>query len=97
MSPESRRAKYLRQKGYKPDRLALSLYKSNARRRGLAWALEDEHALDLLITDHCFYCGAPPTNGIDRVNNLKGYVEDNVVSCCRMCNNAKLDSTRGAV
>ena len=28
-------------------------------------------------------------NGIDRVDSSKGYVEDNVVSCCKYCNTAK--------
>ncbi|HHX59446.1 MAG TPA: hypothetical protein GX707_01720 [Epulopiscium sp.] len=28
-------------------------------------------------------------NGIDRVDSSKGYVEDNVVPCCKYCNTAK--------
>jgi len=32
-------------------------------------------------------------NGIDRVDNTKGYTEENCVSCCSKCNTAKLDST----
>lgn len=28
-------------------------------------------------------------NGIDRLNNNKGYVFDNCVSCCKICNQAK--------
>lgn len=28
-------------------------------------------------------------NGIDRVDSLKGYAEDNVVTCCKYCNTAK--------
>jgi hypothetical protein len=32
-------------------------------------------------------------NGLDRVDNSKGYTLDNAVSCCNMCNRAKLDST----
>lgn len=30
-------------------------------------------------------------NGIDRVDNEKGYDKDNVVSCCRKCNHMKFD------
>ena len=30
-------------------------------------------------------------NGIDRVNPALGYVEDNVVTCCKICNIAKHD------
>lgn len=63
-----------------------------AKRRGLEWSLPEMLALDL-VTDNCFYCGAnpDPTNGIDRVDNARGYVEDNVVTSCRPCNVAKLD------
>lgn len=32
-------------------------------------------------------------NGIDRIDNNKGYVTGNVVSCCKFCNTAKMDLT----
>ncbi len=28
-------------------------------------------------------------NGVDRVDNKIGYINDNVVSCCKICNNSK--------
>jgi len=31
-------------------------------------------------------------NGIDRVDNNKGYIQGNVVSCCMQCNTAKLNN-----
>lgn len=31
-------------------------------------------------------------NGIDRVDTNKGYSLDNIVSCCKFCNTAKLDN-----
>jgi len=51
----------------------------------------------------CHYCGEEYSktilsgsrkgefkcNGLDRVNNTKGYVENNIVPCCTMCNTAK--------
>ena len=48
---------------------------------------------------HCFVCGAKFSNewdgykynGIDRVDNEKGYEEGNVVPCCKICNVAKHD------
>jgi len=54
---------------------------------------------------NCFYCGVVPAriiptrqtngiyprNGIDRVDSSKGYVENNVVPCCKRCNVAKND------
>lgn len=33
-------------------------------------------------------------NGIDRIDSSKGYVEDNVVTCCSTCNYAKRSMTR---
>ena len=33
-------------------------------------------------------------NGIDRVDSSKGYVEDNVVPCCKYCNTAKNTMSR---
>lgn len=32
-------------------------------------------------------------NGIDRVNNDLGYINNNVVSCCKTCNLAKSSLT----
>lgn len=76
-------------------------YQKSASRTGREWSLT-EPDLDLLFTGNCHYCGAPPNNcrttksgdsfsynGIDRVDNEKGYTADNVVSCCRECNMAK--------
>jgi hypothetical protein len=33
-------------------------------------------------------------NGLDRVDNGKGYEIDNVVPCCKECNYAKCDRTQ---
>jgi len=54
----------------------------------------------------CFYCGEVrgrikdassefvlAYNGIDRVNSSRGYVEGNIVSCCKHCNRAKNSMT----
>jgi hypothetical protein len=54
-----------------------------------------------LSHQNCYYCGAPPDyeyhpsngvfvgNGIDRIDNTKGYTMDNVVPCCPICNAMK--------
>lgn len=34
-----------------------------------------------------------PTNGIDRIDSSKGYIKDNVRSCCSLCNQAKMQLT----
>lgn len=33
-------------------------------------------------------------SGIDRVDNNKGYEDNNVVACCWKCNNAKAQQTK---
>ena len=69
--------------------------KQGARVRHIPYELPRELAVDL-VTDNCYYCGAAPEpfNGIDRVDNQRGYVEDNVVSCCKYCNAGKLERPR---
>ena len=80
----------------------LKTYQTHAKNRKLEWTLTED-SFDKLTNEPCFYCGAPPTNrrqmkgdsapfiynGIDRMHNDKGYIDDNVVSCCRICNRAK--------
>ncbi len=68
----------------------------NAERRNLSFLLTKDQFRALTSND-CEYCGAPPSkneqgylyNGIDRVDNDKGYTMDNVVPCCTCCNLAK--------
>ncbi len=58
----------------------------------------------MLVTSSCAYCDAAPeqekwnysayygaylVNGIDRVDNNKGYEFTNCVACCRRCNLSK--------
>lgn len=51
-----------------------------------------ENQYIVLIDSPCYYCnnklGLPPETGIglDRLDNSKGYIEGNVVSCCEFCN-----------
>lgn len=87
--------------GHAARRGLLADYQTAARNRSLEWALSDDAFFDL-TKSLCFYCGTPPArvrrvsrngeylfNGVDRVDNLKGYVSDNVVPCCATCNHAK--------
>lgn len=79
---------------------AIGNMRGNARRRHIAWELTDDQVIHLMKQD-CHYCGVSPThvskarngdytyNGLDRVNNSKGYSAENVVPCCATCNNAK--------
>jgi len=79
-------------------------YKQSARKRNLDFKLSNDE-LRILFQDNCYYCGTAPYrkmknssgkgyfiyNGIDRVDNNKGYINNNVVTCCIQCNKAKLD------
>lgn len=74
-------------------------YARAAKWRSLDFLL-DEVQFVSLVTGNCTYCGCDPhrvkqryknsepiiVNGIDRVDNAKGYLYDNCVSCCYTCN-----------
>ena len=84
--------------------MVLHNYKRHARNRGLRFLLTSGEAT-ALFEGPCFYCGAPPSNrmekrqangpyiynGIDRVDSSKDYTPENCVSCCIVCNRAKSD------
>lgn len=77
------RRKYRRTKG------RFTYIKSHSLRRGKTWSLSKEE-YNSIISLPCFYCGLENDVvagvGIDRLNNKFGYIADNVVSCCSMCN-----------
>lgn len=80
--------------------------KINAKTRGYEFALTKEQ-VRILTKQNCHYCGAIPNNrffhtgnngdyiynGLDRIENTKGYTIDNVVPCCIQCNRSKTDMT----
>ncbi len=70
-------------------------YKRNSKVKGTLFDLPRE-LFDDLVTDNCFYCGSKPVvlNGIDRVDNSKGYFFGNVVTSCFDCNSGKGTKTR---
>jgi len=78
-------------------------YKYHAKRRNLEWDLNKEEFRNL-TKQNCFFCGKAPNqgshknkgfngiyvyNGLDRVDNKKGYLKENIVPCCSICNRAK--------
>ncbi len=77
-------------------------YADSAKRRGIAFNL-DLLTFKKLIEDSCNYCGVSYSktfkvgkhnynhNGIDRVDNNQPYNVDNCVTCCKLCNTAKMD------
>jgi hypothetical protein len=76
--------------------------KRSSKYRNKNWNLTKEQHYDI-ICKPCFYCskepiiresrvGIPfPHWGIDRQDNTKGYVYENCVSCCPICNSMKMD------
>ncbi len=75
--------------------------KKGAIKRNLDWKITDEQAHYIMQRD-CDYCGCEPKqginriaiygyayNGLDRVNNKKGYTISNLIPCCGICNSAK--------
>lgn len=77
-------------------------YKRHAKSRGFKFELSRKFMSDLILKN-CHYCKSTPGNfmktknsiiglpfnGVDRIDSKKDYTENNVVTCCKMCNNAK--------
>lgn len=86
-----------------------TLFKSRIIDRSIRCGLNCTITLDdylKTIIEPCYYCGEKPSqediicgkkflhNGIDRINNSRGYEKDNIVSCCTRCNMAKGSLTK---
>lgn len=78
-------------------------YKAGAIQRDYTFELTEQEFKDLIYSE-CYYCGLRGTrrggnkngllvNGIDRLDNLKGYETDNCVACCTVCNKMKSNLT----
>lgn len=77
-------------------------YANSARKRNLEFTLSKEEFVEI-CESNCFYCNSVPSkqvgldsyngkflcNGVDRMDNTKGYTSDNSVPCCSTCNYAK--------
>ena len=78
-------------------------YKETARNRLLDFAISRDE-FRILTQQKCYYCGIEPKqirkgrkningdyihNGIDRVDSDIGYILENCVPCCKICNYAK--------
>lgn len=78
---------------------------SYGKKRLITISLED---FKMIASMPCHYCGIEPeyrsgqyewnppvkVHGLDRVDSSGGYSLDNVVSCCKWCNIAKLDRSK---
>lgn len=79
-------------------------YQDSSQNRKLTFDLT-ESEFRIITSQNCSYCGCDPTpfygsnrknlpvpylsNGIDRIENSKGYTLDNCVPCCSKCNYMK--------
>jgi hypothetical protein len=77
-------------------------YKQGAKKRGLTFSLNFEEFINI-TQQNCHYCNTRPTqyfktekaregffyNGIDRIDNSKGYDNSNIKASCHDCNWAK--------
>ena len=83
----------------------ISIYKSNARKRGISFDLTYTQ-FENLVDSECYFCGDTAGNtlrkrgyndysytGIDRIDNNVGYLPSNCISCCSWCNRAKNNGT----
>lgn len=82
-------------------------YRIGAARRGYVFKLSLDK-FKQITSGNCVYCGIEPNiindnknyngfyryNGIDRVDNNKGYEINNCVSCCGVCNKMKSTMSR---
>lgn len=60
-------------------------YTRGAKDRGFEFALTLAQ-VEELVGKPCTYCGAPPRNGIDRIDSSAGYTIENSAPCCTICN-----------
>lgn len=74
------------------DEIILNIYKrynSASERRKHEFTLTIEEFGKFFKQD-CYYCGDPvPLLSLDRMDNDKGYIPGNIVSCCTTCNYMK--------
>ena len=85
--------------GISAKRKLLYRYKKDAELRNYKFSLTEEQFYKF-VNSNCFYCGCDPSsiqktyknngnfiyNGIDRKDNSFGYIIENCVTCCSMCN-----------
>lgn len=83
-------------------RYVYTCYRLRMQYRDLGFNITFEEFLEM-TQKNCFYCGKEPEqisrkqnangiyiyNGLDRVDNNKGYIKGNCVPCCQRCNGGK--------
>lgn len=75
-------------------------YQQSAANRGYEFNIS-RNQFKHVINSKCYFCGSDPIeysdglvrNGVDRLDNEKGYLHDNIIACCKICNAMKKDHT----
>jgi hypothetical protein len=81
----------------------IRVYKKNAMKYGRVFKITEDQFIKT-ASEPCVYCGSKPAmssygivcNGIDRIDNNRGYEPDNIAACCHWCNLMKGKHTREA-
>ena len=69
--------------------MSFSSYKSRAKRKKLIFNIPSD-VFEVLKERPCYFCRTTKEQvGVDRINNVKGYVSGNCVPCCWDCNRSK--------
>lgn len=89
---EKMRVQQKERRNKKPILYTYNDYKFRSKKKGLEFNLSLE-GFSVLVCSKCHYCDqlTKVINGVDRVNNDIGYVLENCVTCCKICNTMKMD------
>lgn len=82
------KVKEINQKKKENVKAYYKIYQDDASNKNLPFEITLEQYLELVVKP-CFYCGIIQNkgfNGIDKKVCTDGYILDNTVSCCSMCN-----------
>lgn len=72
------------------DRGVYLRYRSDAHRRSRNYEFQlTFEFFAQLINSACNFCGKENCRGVDRLDNNVGYINSNVVPCCKRCNEMK--------
>ena len=70
--------------------IRISSIAQQARVKGIPWSDDMTNDItEVMVKSQCFYCNinvSDGLHGIDRMDNTKGYCQDNCVPCCKKCN-----------
>lgn len=91
-NPKKASARSKKWKANNPEKHAWSAYRAGAKSRGLVWFLTFDQFC-ALRTAPCHFHGIVTAGGggIDRLDSDLGYLPENCVPCCAVCNQMKMD------